>query len=701
MGTLILEDFKIGLDRRRMNETSLPGSLVTCQNAHITRGGEVEKAEAFIRFCDLPDNTFGLKAVNNGFMVFGSDNITPTVLKSNPPVRYQRLNDTGNPAMLNVLSVDLFDGLPYVVADYADGIIRHWYNGVKVADMFSGKGRAKFSISADPDDVSAVAASGSFTIIAPADGCSITSILVGSVQLLEATVAYDVDGDASSAFQQKVVDAINDYANISGFTAELQAGRKVVITAQIAGSDPNTDAVAVVSTGTITIQDETAMAGGVDAQQITSITVNAVEIMPTDVDWADSNQATAAAVAAAINDYTATSTYEAFAYGSTVLIRKTSDGAGANGHALVVTADADITISDASASVSGGSASATIVDPGRFVKTYKNKMYALTGPSIYYSEIGVPENYDSGTGSGFDNLATNASGAESLVAIANYFENMAIFSRNNVQVWFMSDNPNENSQLQVLNNSGTIAPNSVVEFGDNDVFYLSESGVRSLRARDTTNAAFVNDVGIAIDPLIQEEILRNNLKAEQAIGFLEPRQGRYLLAIDGTVYVFSFFPSSKISAWSTYRPGFEITGIDAVGQTVVCRSENALYKIGSSVERVYDARQVKIITPFMFGDDPSIIKTFTGLDMACQGTWDIYIATDPLRVDENGEPDETYYERIGTVTNTTYAESGGENGHVGFDAISSHISLMFICRTPGYARIGNVAIHFADGGEKE
>lgn len=282
--------------------------------------------------------------------------------------------------------------------------------------------------------------------------------------------------------------------------------------------------------------------------------------------------------------------------------------------------------------------------------------------------------------------------------MANYFENMALFSRNNVQVWFMSDDPDENQQIQVLNNTGTIAPDSVTAFGDNDVFYLSESGIRSLRARDTTNAAFVNDVGIAIDPLIQNELLTNNVAAERAKGFLEPREGRFQLAIGSTIYVFSFFPSSKISAWSTYEPGFNITGVDKVGQTIVCRSENALYQVGSSVQRLYDSRLVKVITPFMAGNDPTIIKTWSGLDMACQGTWDVYIALDPLRVDEDGVPDENYFEKIGSITNTTYAESGGENGHCGFDAISSHISLMLICRTPGYARVGNIAIHY-NGGE--
>lgn len=806
MGTLILDDFKIGLDRRRMNETSLPGSLITCQNAHITRGGEIEKSEAYIRFCNLPANTFGLRALNNGFVVFGSDNITPTILNSNPPVRYQRLFDAGgsqsfgtftitgqvagdtftqiqsgatnllgatttcpaivadwpaaiataitnfsgtsgfaafsvgnvitvyalsigtaangnsftftktgtvtatqtaafsggaaatNPSMIGVLSTELFNGIPYVVAEYSDGIIRHFYNGNKVLEMKSGKARAHFTIDGSTA-AAAVAAEGSFVIDGAADGCSISSILVDATQLLAETVTFDANVD-ENGFASKVTEAINENSNLSGYTAVLEVGRKVVIRSEIPGATPNGFVVAVVSAGTVIISNETAMAGGVNADRITSITVNGVEIMPTVVDWAESNQATAAAVAAAINDYTSTSVYEAFAYGATVLIRRRDDGVTVNGHALVVTADPDISITSASATMTGGTIFATVIDPGRFIKTFKNKMYALSGPSVYYSRLGVPDQYN-GTGAGFDNLSNNTSGAEVLTAMANYFENMALFSSNNIQVWFMSDNPDENQQIQVLNNTGTDAADSVTAFGDNDVFYLSQSGIRSLRARDQTNAAFVNDVGIAIDPLIQDELLTNSIKAARAKGFLEPRQGRFQMVIGDTIYVFSFFPSSKISAWSTYKPGFEIEAVASVGQTIVCRSGTALYKVGATTSRLYDSRQVKVITPFMAGKEPSTIKSWIGLDMACQGTWDVYIATDPLRVDENGVPDEAFFERIGSITGTTYAETGGENGNIAFEAVSSHISLMFICRSEGYARIGNVAIHIADGGAKE
>lgn len=44
------------------------------------------------------------------------------------------------------------------------------------------------------------------------------------------------------------------------------------------------------------------------------------------------------------------------------------------------------------------------------------------------------------------------------------------------------------------------------EIEDDDVFFLSESGIRSLRARDSSNAAFASDIGNPIDTLILSEI---------------------------------------------------------------------------------------------------------------------------------------------------------------------------------------------------
>ena len=43
MAYVLIEDFRGGLDARRSDVTATPGTLITLKNAHITRGGEIEK----------------------------------------------------------------------------------------------------------------------------------------------------------------------------------------------------------------------------------------------------------------------------------------------------------------------------------------------------------------------------------------------------------------------------------------------------------------------------------------------------------------------------------------------------------------------------------------------------------------------------------------------------------------------------------
>ena len=73
MPYILADDFRGGLDTRRLDVTANPGTLVTLKNAHITRGGEIEKRQAFVSLATLPTNTFGPAAAGGQIYVFGSD----------------------------------------------------------------------------------------------------------------------------------------------------------------------------------------------------------------------------------------------------------------------------------------------------------------------------------------------------------------------------------------------------------------------------------------------------------------------------------------------------------------------------------------------------------------------------------------------------------------------------------------------------
>lgn len=79
METLTIQNFKYGLDTRREQLISLPGTLITCQDGHITQGGEIAKRKAFVQTADcgmLDGNgdtgTFGIQRTQVGLFVFGS-----------------------------------------------------------------------------------------------------------------------------------------------------------------------------------------------------------------------------------------------------------------------------------------------------------------------------------------------------------------------------------------------------------------------------------------------------------------------------------------------------------------------------------------------------------------------------------------------------------------------------------------------------
>lgn len=690
---IIVEDFRAGLDSRKMAVTSPPGSLQTLTNGHITRGGEIEKAQAFTEVVDLlADNTFGLASSKNGFFVFGSNTLTGTytnnVILSNPPIRYAKMPAVASGAnMEKVLSTDRYNGRLYVIALYDDGVIHHFYDDPttgwgEVTDWFSNQGRAKFTITGG-DVNEAVAATGSLDVTGGFVGSTMTDLDVNSVNILSGTVTF-ISGDTTEDFIQRVVDNINAYSGTSGYTASW-VGDTITITAVVAGSGPNGYVVAPTVTGTLSTSNINNMSGGVDASEISDITVNATTIVDTSIDWAGSDTQTASAVVAAINNYTATSGYIATSIGNEVTIIHQAGGVAPNGHAVAITKTGSVTITPSSGiTIENGSASAAVYEPGRFAKTIGTKMYILSGPNMHYSEVDVPTNFNSGTGAGFDNLSTNSSGSETLQALAKYFGNIAIFSEGNVHIWFVDPDPTQNSELQVLNNTGTISPKSVIEFGDNDVFYLSISGIRSLRARDSSNAAFVNDVGVAIDATIQELIREDEVAARAAAGILEPRESRYMLAIGSSVFVFSFFTTSKVTAWSKYSPGFTIDDWAFMDQIVLCRTGDSIFRLGGEASRTYDATAMTVVLPFLNGGTPAAVKTWTGIDIACEGDFDVYGAFDPLNPDT--------YTKMASISNTTYSEM-----KVAFKGKSTHVAIKLVSKNSGYARIGNIAIHYREG----
>lgn len=328
---------------------------------------------------------------------------------------------------------------------------------------------------------------------------------------------------------------------------------------------------------------------------------------------------------------------------------------------------------------------------GNFVATYKRKVYSIADSLLNFSGLDDPRNLDRDfdIGAGFINMSNQTSGSNTLTAVEPYQDKLAIFSRRVIQIWFMDTNPDNNINTQILYNTGTRAPRSVVAYGDLDVFYLSDTGVRSIRARDSTNSASVNDVGTPVDLFIAEYL--KTLTEEQivkAIGLVEPIDSRYMLAVGRRIFVFSYFPSKKISAWTYYEMDYDIDDFFAVDDRVYLRSGFNLYLLGGVNNDAYGSNyKVTAQLPFLTGGKPASYKQIHGVDMSSEGSWNFSMLVNPRNLSEKVE--------CGALNGVTLTEANiSAIGHF------THVAPTLTHMGVGYASLSNVAIHFQGSNEE-
>lgn len=316
--------------------------------------------------------------------------------------------------------------------------------------------------------------------------------------------------------------------------------------------------------------------------------------------------------------------------------------------------------------------------------TLKDKVYAPFASVLAFSAIDDASDWGGGegTGAGFKNMANQSAGSEALTALGRYQDLMAVFARRNTQIWYFDPDPVQNAQRQVLSNIGTFAARSVQSFGEIDVFFLSDSGIRSLRARYASNQAGVSDVGTPIDDEVVAYLdgLTDDQKA-RACAVIEPRDGRYILSVGDRTYVFSYYESSKISAWSRYDLGFQVSDYVSMDGRLWARSGDTIYLLGGDDRQQYDNSAVEVDMPYVDGRAIATFKSFKGFDIVCEGEWTVYVNTDPNKPEAES--------KIAIVNTTSIPYEA-----IGMVGQSPVVKLRLVCDAPGGAKLSKVIVHY-------
>lgn len=351
------------------------------------------------------------------------------------------------------------------------------------------------------------------------------------------------------------------------------------------------------------------------------------------------------------------------------------------------------------------------------------KGYVVNGNTLYASAVNDPGDM-AGTGFGAVDVTTQGQPVGVLIGMGEYFSQLAIFGTRGVQFWTVDPDFSKNQYLRSMALT-LVARRTVTGYGSGDLLYLSNSGIRSLQATDSSNLARVSDVGSPIDKLLREELsnidvpteLVNGSSPEQKItdfvrvahGAVHPDSGQAWICLKDRVYVLSNYPSAKVLAWSTFDlplPAIanrnDTTGalksrwvadICPIRNTLIFRNyADEVFIYGDVDGSVYDDAQAEVITPVMDMGKPATEKTLTGIDMACYGDWRVEIAINPADMEDLGS---NHWSHVADISSSTH-----HLNRIPINLTGSHFALRLTSSSDYAARIGQITILYDGGTEK-
>lgn len=338
--------------------------------------------------------------------------------------------------------------------------------------------------------------------------------------------------------------------------------------------------------------------------------------------------------------------------------------------------------------------------------TYKQRVYVGLGPEFAFSDNNAPTQFEEqAPGAGFVPYLSQYGGQDSVVAFSQLQGRLAVFANQTIQIWATDADPANFAIQQALDNAGTPAPLSVQALGDYDVLYLDLTGFRSLRAKEVTLNAYVDDgIGSPVDDFIQA-ITQSGVSLAGACGITDPQTKNYWCYVNGTIFVLSRSLGGKIQAWSTYLPTDD-TGVTFTPQKFVvfrgqvfCRSvEGGDFSYGGLNAAQYDNTIAIAVTPYYDDKKADIMKQSLGVQAVLAGQWDILVSTDPKSGGNDPSKYHTVFHGGAPLVPQDTADSTYDIGIVPYEDRATHFSFMMRSTQPqAIATFSSITLHYNRG----
>lgn len=253
-----------------------------------------------------------------------------------------------------------------------------------------------------------------------------------------------------------------------------------------------------------------------------------------------------------------------------------------------------------------------------------SKLFSTKNDVVRFCATNAARDWTTASNAGFLPVGLQSAGDTTPTALGQFETYLAAFFEDAMQTWVIGADPSAHALYKSVN-IGTEYRRAHGNMA-NDVFFLTQSGFRSLSTANSVGTIQDLDVGSPIDTLLKTEMT----EAISPLTVFWRGGGMMMCFIGDRAYVYSVSRAAKVSAWSIWRFQFNIEAVAEVNGVLYLRSGDLLYALSEDVYTDNGIQiEVNIELPYMDCKRPGVIKQFYGCDAVITGTAQLAHRYDP------------------------------------------------------------------------
>ncbi|MEW4985183.1 putative Ig domain-containing protein [Stenotrophomonas geniculata] len=175
----------------------------------------------------------------------------------------------------------------------------------------------------------------------------------------------------------------------------------------------------------------------------------------------------------------------------------------------------------------------------KVVAIVASKVFAADKDIVRFSATANPLDWSTSDDAGYLPTGLQQANANDMAVLQQYRSNLVALNASSFQNWQVDPDPASMAILDQMDGIGSIWPKAAVPVS-NDLFYLSQLGVRTVGIANAAENLAAGDVGAPIDDLVRVALRVSSGNSSKVIGAYYPGAGQYWLA-------FSEYPQAPLS----------------------------------------------------------------------------------------------------------------------------------------------------------